>query len=141
MTQKSRLSCIQRMLFELMIYLKKYCRDFDEVYLQKFYKLLEPREKMSTKVLTALERHEKVVVRFDFKKRKNERYVEFGVFNVDECEWKQFYDFDDKRNGMCISICFDGDSDKWYWFYFSEKDLRGNALAKVFDINGYKKSA
>ena len=134
-SEETKLDCIQRMLFNHVIDLKKCKKEFDDIYLEQFYRLLGLRKTLLIKILHELERHEKVVIRFDCKKDRRSHRIEFGVFHADDCRWDDLFNgLEGNQRGLCITFCFDGNKDGSPWYFCSERDLRGSALSKVFDI-------
>lgn len=134
-SEETKLDCIQRMLFNHVIDLKKCKKEFDDIYLEQFYRLLGLRKTLLIKILHELERHEKVVIRFDCKKDRRSQKIEFGVFHADELRWEELFNgLEGNQSGMCLTFCFDNEIDNRPWYFSSESDLRGKVLAKVFDI-------
>ena len=134
-SEETKLDCVQRMLFNHVIDLKKRKKEFDDIYLQQFYRLLGLRKLLLIKILRELERYEKVVVRFDCKNEGGCHKIEFGVFHADELRWEELFNgLEGNESGMCLTFCFDGDNENRPWYFANEGGLRGSILAKVFDI-------
>lgn len=132
---EKKLDCIQRMLFNHVIDLKKREKEFNDIYLQQFYKLLGLRKNLLTKILNEIEHYEKVVVRFDCKREGVYYSIDFGVFHADECRWEDLFNgLDGNQSGLCLTFCFNGDETNRPWYFISENDLRGSVLSKVFDV-------
>ncbi len=134
-SQETRLNCIQRMLFNFAIELKINFKEMNNTYLQGFYRLLGLRKAVLTQILNALELHEKVIVAFDMDSRGKRPTLEFKVRSADDHRWEDLFDgLDGNCKGLCLTASFDGDGVNSPWLFFTEKELRGSALAKVFDI-------
>ena len=134
-SEETKLDCVQRMLFNHVIDLKRVRKEFNDIYLQQFYRLLKLRKTLLSRILAELERYEKVVVRFDCKREGIIQSIEFGVFHADDCRWDDLFNgLEGNQSGLCITFCFDGNKDISPWYFCSERDLRGSVLSKVFDI-------
>ena len=132
---EKKLDCIQRMLFNHIWDLNENSKKLNESFLQQFYRLLGFRKTLLTKILCELEHYDKVVIRFDFREKRDSRIIEFGVFHADELRWEElFKGLDGNQNGLCISFCFNDDKENSPWYYATESELRGAVLAKVFDV-------
>lgn len=132
-----RLDCVQRMLFNVVMNLKDFTDKLDEAYLQLFYRLLSYRVNTLTPILNAIEAHGKVIVFFEMKRGEGKHSLEFAVRTCDDkkVRWENLFDgLNGNADGLCINFCFDNDNESSPWYFFDEKDLRGRALAKVFDI-------
>lgn len=130
-----RLDCVQRMLFNHVMDLKKRRTEVDDIYLQHFYKLLGLRKTMLSEILSKLEMHEKVIVKFDLKDEGGKRSTQFKVFQADEYKWEDLLcGMKGNQSGMCLCFIIDGDIDNATWYFASEKQLKGSVLSKVLDI-------
>ena len=110
-------------------------KEMNNTYLQGFYRLLGLRKAVLTQILNALELHEKVIVAFDMDSRGKRPTLEFKVRSADDHRWEDLFDgLDGNCKGLCLTASFDGDGVNSPWLFFTEKELRGSALAKVFDI-------
>ncbi len=134
-SEETKLSCIQRMLFNYVMELKSHFNCVDECHLQSFYRLLTLRKSVLTQILNCLEKNEKVVVFLDFDVKGKEHSVLFNVSSVDEYSWDSLFDgLSGNRSGLCLTSAFNGDRANCPWLFLNESELRGKALAKVFDI-------
>ena len=134
-SQETKLDCVQRMLFNHVMDLKRVRKEFNDIYLQEFYRLLKLRNTLLLRILSELEQYEKVVVRFDCKREGIIQSIEFGVFHADDCRWDDLFNgLEGNQSGLCVTFCFGGNKDTSPWYFCSEKDLRGSTLAKVFDV-------
>lgn len=133
-----RLDCVQRMLFNVVMDLKGFTDKVDEAYLKLFFKLLSYRVNILTPILNAIEKHRKVIVFFEMKKGEGKHALELVVRTCDDKKdrWENYFDgLNSNADGLCINFCFDSDNENSPWYFFNEKDLRGGALAKVFDVD------
>lgn len=134
-SDETKLDCIQRMLFNYVMQLKMRLNCVDEYHLQSFYRLLTLRKSVLTQILNCLEKNEKVVVFLDFDVKGKEHSVMFNVSSVDEYSWDSLFDgLSGNRSGLCLTSAFNGDRASSPWLFLNESELRGKALAKVFDI-------
>ncbi len=134
-SEEKKLDCVQRMLFNHVMDLKRVRKEFNDIYLQQFYRLLGLRKTLLAKILSELERYEKVVIRFDCMREGIIPSIEFGVFHADDCRWDDLFDgLEGNKSGLCITFNFDGKKDTSLWYFCSESELKGKVLARVLDV-------
>lgn len=131
---ETRLNSLSQMLRNHFIDLKDRTKKLDFAYFCLLYQLTEYRINILMRILEAISKHHKVIVKFELSKGEESHRIGVDILIADNLSWGDLFNgLDSKDNGLCLSFCFDGDMDTSPWYFASEDMLRGSVLAKVLD--------
>jgi hypothetical protein len=133
-SQETKLDCIAKMIENHIMDLKGVSKQFDFFNYCLVMNMLKYKFNALSKIIDAIEQHDKIILIFDFTIKEGGRELSYQLRQIDGLEWDDFFEGNNSReNGICLSFCFNNDIKNSPWYFTTENQLRGRALAKVLE--------